>query len=1210
MAESPETPLTVLEQLAGDLELPLRLAVKFNPSCPPPLIELVEGQHTVASDWHTDVEQLAMLGQSRWAWIRLAVARNPNTPEDILLRLASDPILIIQLAAAKNPGTLEQLANHPDPSVQQAAVVAHPNLSDLMLQSWSNQKSLIMGQSQLPVSILSRIFDEAESDKPLWQNYQLRNQLLCHTNTPAWILARLAEHDLAEIRADKQNCLPHSPEILEKWVLEATDYLSEIAKHPNVSSETLVQLADHPNSKVRLAVARNLTTPEQLRRQLLSELITHPEPDIQVEIASDSNTPVKILTQLARASSLANWAMDSIRQMLPTSDYLVDAVTTFITSHESPELISFWLRQDAAFREPILQEWRQLLANLTESDRPNFEVLCRQMLPAIGLSGGLPSEDRWLSQYGYPSPEFDLYGLLLRFGLAGSSGNCRGRAVPVALVGNPHTPVDVRSQLWQLNKKAPDDFGRYLQDADFRMALALNPTVPEAERREYFQQLIATSDNVRENLARNLKTPPEILLQLMTKQGVGRQAVSRNPNAPASALAELAPDSNRTTRGWVAKNPSTPPNLLIQLATDSDEGVRDSALKNQNMPLLERYRLLIAQDEDRETVEAHELLALRPDSAYALAQVLEKGDQKARITAARSHQTPIHVLEQLAKDPDETVRQVVLQNSNLPLNSLLELAQDPSVNVRLSLAYKASYYRETPTPIQLLARLAQDESEQVRARVAEHPDTPIEILVRLANDSNREVKAKLIGNLNTPITVLTRLGLEENLVNRRNPNTPGIVLAQAVNSMSRKDLADFIKHPVKGSQMPAQTLTQLANSFDNSVRYRVASHPNTPTSTLEQLARDSYVPTLRAVVENSNTPPHLLEQLANTPDLTIRLGIARNQNTPARSLAQIVLSSHSANEPNRTVDTLKSAFPGNQNDVLSAIALNPRTPLDALEILARREFVGAKPDLKSFIPPRTDDNVVQKLAYNPSLTPELLGILTQDPCVDVRVCLVPHPNLTESLWMRLAEDEALSVREAVAANIKAPERVLELLAKDELGEVRVKVATNPNTPTAVLEVLALDENSAVRAATASNPNLTPATSAQLANDQKVEVRRAVAQNPHTPASIRETLRELVLQPTTRQTSPTLRSLSRIYNPQTDDLATVLTEYAQSDNAFVRLVTLLHPLTPKEVLEQGMRSQSWIERYAVADNPATPTELRQQLAQDSNRVVRATANNSL
>jgi Leucine rich repeat variant len=105
VAESPETPLAVLEQLAGDLELPVRLAVKFNPSCPSAPIELVERQHAIASDWNGDSEQLAMLGQSRWAWIRLAVAQNPNTSQGTLMELARDRVYKIKLAVAKNLGT-------------------------------------------------------------------------------------------------------------------------------------------------------------------------------------------------------------------------------------------------------------------------------------------------------------------------------------------------------------------------------------------------------------------------------------------------------------------------------------------------------------------------------------------------------------------------------------------------------------------------------------------------------------------------------------------------------------------------------------------------------------------------------------------------------------------------------------------------------------------------------------------------------------------------------------------------------------------------------------------------------------------------------------------------------------------------------------------------------------------------------------------------
>lgn len=62
-AELPETPRNILEQLAGDLELAVRLAVKFNPSSQRTLIELVEGQHAVASNWNADTEQLMMLGR-------------------------------------------------------------------------------------------------------------------------------------------------------------------------------------------------------------------------------------------------------------------------------------------------------------------------------------------------------------------------------------------------------------------------------------------------------------------------------------------------------------------------------------------------------------------------------------------------------------------------------------------------------------------------------------------------------------------------------------------------------------------------------------------------------------------------------------------------------------------------------------------------------------------------------------------------------------------------------------------------------------------------------------------------------------------------------------------------------------------------------------------------------------------------------------------
>lgn len=926
-----------------------------------------------------------------------------------------------------------------------------------------------------------------------------------------------------------------------------------------------MQLATDTVLAIQLAVAQNPGTPTAV----LELLAKHPEQAIQEAVLGHPNATEEILHQLFKPQQ------HRIKQQenLPVS--ILERF--FREATETP----IW--QDRNLRNLLLKQantpaW--VLARLADVDLAAFR--------AEKLATGNP--ELWI----------------------------KSQIIFIAdIAKHPQVSVEILERLSQY------------PDSDIQLAVAQNPLTPLDLKLRLLEDLSIDRDReIQVKVARDVNTPVQILEAMARNESRQKKllrsvavALVGNPSTPVkwqSQLQNLLTQSvdirgsyRSSARQAVSRNPNAP---------------TDTVLKTPKSPPLERYRLLLIRQQKQEVAKAQELMARRTDSPYAMLQVLEKGDRNAKLTAARSNKTPIQVLEQLAKDTDETVRQVVLQNQNLPLHSLLELAKDESVNVRLWLAYNSSP-RKTQKPVQLLEQLAQDTSEQVRARVAGLSETPAEILVRLADDSSREVKVALTSNPNTPVAILTRLGLEENLVNQRNPNTPSEVLAHAVNRIlgsfhqndlrwsglesTNKPLVELLKHPPKGSQMPASTLERLAAHHYPPVRYRVAAHPNTPTSALEQLACDSYVPTLRALADNPNTPPHILAQLANTPDLTTRLSIVRNPNTPAQVLAQIVLSTqNSGNQPNRSIDALKSAIAGSHNDLLRTIASNPRTPIEALEILARREFVSVTQDPQSIIPPTTNDSVVRSLTYNPSLTPQLLHILAQDPCVDVRASLTRHPNLTEALWTMLARDEALAVREAVAVNREAPERVLELLARDEQGEVRVKVVTNPNTEIAILVSLAGDENSAVRAAVASHPSLPTAQLESLAQDQKVEVRRAVAQNPHTPNSIRETLLELVSPPQTKQTSPTLRGLPRLYNPKTDDLATLLAEYARSPNAFVRLVTLLHPLTSSEILQQGAKSVSWLERYAVAENPATPTELRQQLAQDSNRFVRAVANTNL
>ncbi|NER07056.1 MAG: hypothetical protein F6K17_32965, partial [Okeania sp. SIO3C4] len=276
VAECRETPVPILEILAGDLELPIRMAVKSNPTTVPELIELVEEQLAVAKDWNTDSEQLATLGESRWDLIRLAVAQNPATSGETLMQLAGDGVFKIKFAVAKNPQTpgnvLAVLAEHSATEIN-SAVARHPNATEEILhQLFPTKKDILRRRKNLPASILERFFRGTATDEPIWKQDDLRYLLLEQPNTPSWMLAELANVDIEVVRAENEALRPDDPEIVKTWVRDEIWFLADVAEHPQVSVETLQRLSDCPHPEVQLAVAQNCRTPELLRNQILLRL--------------------------------------------------------------------------------------------------------------------------------------------------------------------------------------------------------------------------------------------------------------------------------------------------------------------------------------------------------------------------------------------------------------------------------------------------------------------------------------------------------------------------------------------------------------------------------------------------------------------------------------------------------------------------------------------------------------------------------------------------------------------------------------------------------------------------------------------------------------------------------------------------------------------------------------------------------------------------
>jgi hypothetical protein len=156
---------------------------------------------------------------------------------------------------------------------------------------------------------------------------------------------------------------------------------------------------------------------------------------------------------------------------------------------------------------------------------------------------------------------------------------------------------------------------------------------------------------VRQRIAKNEATPPEILTRLTTDKDVVQYAVM-NPRVPSETLASLADVSfldrvlNRTDRDLlkaVGKNPSTPAQSLQKLAKNSDYYIRLGVAQNSAAP------------------------------ASLLRQLADDDEPSVRTSVAYNKSTDISIVRELANDRDggvamtarEVLRKRDLSESNL-----------------------------------------------------------------------------------------------------------------------------------------------------------------------------------------------------------------------------------------------------------------------------------------------------------------------------------------------------------------------------------------------------------------------------------------------------------------------------------------------------------------------------------------------------------------
>lgn len=144
---------------------------------------------------------------------RQSVAKNPNTPKEVLEKLADDKSEVVRYAVAKNPSTpkevLEKLTNDDD---------------------W-NVRDLVARNSSTPKEVLEKLAKDS--------NVNVRWSVARNASTPKELLEELASDNAKEVRG--MVALNHNApkEVLEKLAEDKSDIVRRsVAENPNYKSSS------------------------------------------------------------------------------------------------------------------------------------------------------------------------------------------------------------------------------------------------------------------------------------------------------------------------------------------------------------------------------------------------------------------------------------------------------------------------------------------------------------------------------------------------------------------------------------------------------------------------------------------------------------------------------------------------------------------------------------------------------------------------------------------------------------------------------------------------------------------------------------------------------------------------------------------------------------------------------------------------------------
>ncbi len=795
--------------------------------------------------------------------------------------------------------------------------------------------------------------------------------------------------------------------------------------------------------------------------------------------------------------------------------------------------------------------------------------------------------------------------------LARQGGSREKRAV----AANPNAPTEVL--LW---------LARWHWDAVLRnpilpLLLMEDPNFPARLPLIALREILRMEDPPREFLAPLMRHPNEEIREAARLHRTTRQ---RQPKAAE----EGAPTFGLQLRGGAALAELVtlglaPPWLLLSALEASEIGLRMRAarcVREQGPagPLHERMQLLQEAGADeqlrclgkcRRDMDPARLalladggpfarrLAARhprtpPEALMKLAGV--HGEFTVRCCAARNPSTPGPTLVSLAAHEDWRIRQAVAKNRRSPAPLLDQLASDGVMEVRCAAAANAATLPGT------LARLAGDAEPEVRLMVARHAvvddsvlhllkrdaddevrrtlarrrRVPVEVLKDLAHDGDSYVRMLAVQNRAMPGDVDVRLNRhfqQQTPIGGGTPITPIAVDAPlTTNEESWKRLMDLFQrravtqvhlneaaaHPdpllrsrVASSELADEDLlTHLSRDASEAVRSTVAANVRAPLAVRRALAVDPHPQVRGAVVAAPEIPDDIFAALSRDADENVRWRVAYSRHTPALVLLRMAEAETSP----RVLETLCGGFDNRVIPDEVLLCVLRRLPGAAKKLVCRDRLSVA---VLEVLIPQLDVHDRKALLFHQSYARQHgREVAAIPPALLLKLCELPP----DQRWF------ARDLRMQVVSYWAVTPKVLEVVARAEIDQGRAS-KQGREAAHGVLTAVA-------------RHRLAPShLLAEMLWHPCHDIRLAAIENPNTPAEARRAR-----------------------------MAPVLQAAGAGSAVSLRLCALSHPDTPQDMLRKAAFQGRWMERFAVAHNPATTRQVLAYLREDANTAVAAAA----